>query len=79
MDIVETMYAGYDYSFLIQGRDEYHNNIKDLIKDATVTDYSIVYNLISDNNVTVNAQISDDSAPSAPGVYVVKVTLPKKL
>jgi len=35
-----------------------------------------VYSLISDATVTVDAQISDDSAP---GVYLVQVTLPKKL
>ena len=29
--IPETMYAGYDYSFLIQGRDVYLNNIADYL------------------------------------------------
>ena len=76
VNISETMYAGYDYSFFIQGRDEYHNNIKDLIADAVGTDFSIVYSLIPVNKVTVNAKIYDDSAP---GVFLVKVTLPKKL
>ena len=76
VEIPETMYAGYDYSFIIQGRDEYHNNIADILVDAVGTDYSIVYSLISDSSVTVDAQILDDSAP---GVYLVEVTLPKKL
>ena len=26
-DLPTEMYAGYDYSFLIQGRDQYHNNL----------------------------------------------------
>ena len=55
VDIPETMYAGYDYSFLIQGRDEYHNNIANILADAVGTDYSIVYSLISDGTVTVDA------------------------
>ena len=76
VDITETMYAGYDYSFLIQGRDEYHNNISDLFQNTVGTDNSIVYTLIADSKVTVDAQISDDFAP---GVYLVKVTLPRNL
>jgi hypothetical protein len=76
VDIPSKMYAGYSYSFLIQGRDEYHNNIRDLLADAVGTNYSIVYSLISDSSVTFVASISDDSAP---GVYLVKLTLPKKL
>ena len=76
MDITETMYAGYDYSFLIQGRDEYHNNIADLFEVAVGAENSITYTLLSDRKVTVLAQISDDLAP---GVYLVKVSLQKKL
>ena len=76
VEIPDTMYSGFDYSFLIQGRDMYHNNIVDLISDAVGTDYSIVYTLISDSTVKVNAKISDDSAL---GVFIVKVRLPKKL
>ena len=70
------MYAGYDYSFFIQGRDEYHNNIVDLVENAVGGDYSILYTLISDIKVTFDAKITDYSAA---GVFVVKVTLPKKL
>ena len=76
MDITETMYAGYDYSFLIQGRDEYHNNIVDLFEVAVGADNSIAYTLLSDRKVTVDAHISDDFTP---GVYLVKVSLQKKL
>ena len=75
VDIPETMYAGYDYSFLIQGRDEYHNNIKDLIADQVGTSYTNVLSLVSDINVSVEGQISDYYIP---GVYLVKVSLPKK-
>ena len=70
------MYAGYDYSFLIQGRDKYHNNIGDVLVNAVGNNYSIVYSLSSDTSVTVDAQISDDSSP---GIYLVNVSLPKKL
>ena len=55
VDIPKTIYAGYDYSFLIQGRDKYHNNIKDLLTDAVGTSYSIVYSLISDPAVILDA------------------------
>jgi len=53
VDITETMYAGYEYKFLIQGRDQYHNNIADLFADAVGTDFSIAYTLVSDSKVTV--------------------------
>ena len=53
--ITETMYAGYDYSFLIQGRDEYHNNIANNLANAVGTDYKIFYSLISDSTVSVDA------------------------
>jgi len=76
VDITATMYAGYDYAFLIQGRDEFHNNIADNFENAVGTDYSVIYTLISDSKEKVNAQISDDSVP---GIYLVKVALPKKL
>jgi hypothetical protein len=55
VEIPKTMYAGFAYSFLIQGRDEYHNNIADVLADAVGIDYSIVYSLISDGTVTVEA------------------------
>ena len=76
MDISETIYAGYEYSFKIQGRDEYHNNISDYLADAVGNNYSIIYSLVSDSTVSVDAEIFDDSFS---GVYVVKVSLPKKL
>ena len=74
VDIPVMMHAGYDYSFLIQGRDIYYNNIADLIEDAVGADYSIVYTHISDSKVTVEARISDGFSP---GVYLVTVTLAK--
>jgi len=55
VNFAETMYAGYDYSFLIQGRDEYHNNIVDYLANAVGTDYKIFYSLISDSTVSVDA------------------------
>ena len=76
VDIVETMYAGYDYKFLIQGRDMYHNNISNIFENAVGIDYSISYTLLSNSKVTVDAQISNDINP---GVYLVKVTLAKLL
>ena len=74
--IPETMYAGYDYSFFIQGRDEYHNNIGVSLANAVGNNYRIVYNLFFDSTVSVDAQISDYSSL---GVYLVKVSLPKNL
>ena len=44
--------------------------------DAVGNNYRIVYSLSSDSTVYVDAQISDGSSP---GVYLVKVSLPKKL
>ena len=44
--------------------------------NAVGTNYRIVYSLVSDSTVSVEAQISDGSSP---GVYFVKVSLPKKL
>jgi len=73
--IPEKMIAGYDYSFKIQGRDEYHNNIADRLVDAVGTDNSIEYTLIGQNEATFNANVSDDSSP---GVYLGRVSLPKK-
>ena len=70
------MYAGYDYKFLIQGRDMYHNNISNIFENAVGIDYSIMYTLLSNSKVTVDAQISNDINP---GVYLVKVTLAKLL
>ena len=69
------MIAGYDYSFKIQGRDEYRNNIADRLVDAVGTDYSIEYTFNGKSKVTLNAKLSDDSSP---GVYLAKVSLPKK-
>lgn len=64
------MTAGYDYSFLIQGRDSYDNNIVDRVGEAVGTDFSATYNLASDNTVSVEASISDDTSL---GVYLVEV------
>ena len=53
VDIPVTMHAGYDYSFLIQGRDNYHNNIADLFVNAVGANYNIFYTLVSDSSITV--------------------------
>ena len=70
------MIAGFDYSFKIQGRDEYHNNIADRLLDAVGTDYSIEYTFIGQSKVKFNAKVSDDYSP---GIYLVELSLPKKL
>lgn len=70
------MTAGYEYSFLIQGRDIYDNNIIELAEDAVGTDFSAFYYLTADNLINVEAEISDDTFP---GVYLVEVELPKTL
>ena len=44
--------------------------------NAVGTNYRIVYSLVSDSAVFLDAKISDGSSP---GVYLVKVSLPKKL
>lgn len=80
LGIPATMTAGTPYSFQIQGRDFYQNNIQDILSAAVGTDHSITYSLVAEDSdrgfapVVVDAVISDDTTP---GVYSVDVTLTK--
>ena len=68
------MYAGIPYSFKIQGRDQFHNNIKDLLDDTSQNSAYLTFN--EDDSVVLDAvDVSDDL--DFPGVYQVDFDLPK--
>lgn len=46
LGIPASMVAGVEYTFEIQGRDFYENNIQDLLADAVGEDYQVTYHLI---------------------------------
>ena len=74
VDIPEVMYAGIPYSFKIQGRDQFHNNIKDLLDDTSQNSAYLTFN--EDDSVVLDAvDVSDDL--DFPGVYQVDFDLPK--
>jgi hypothetical protein len=80
LGISETMVAGDQYSFRIQGRDFYQNNIQDLKDDAFGTDFLVQYSLLESEDdvdfqpVVVEATLVDDTSLGA-GVYKSTVTL----
>lgn len=69
------MYAGFSYSFLVQGRDQYHNNLKTTLTSAVGTDYSVTPTLVSDPLQQFSGSISDYA--DLTGVYQVDMALPK--
>ena len=71
------MYAGFSYSYWIQGRDEYSNNVDYLLEDAVGTDVSLTYTHKKLKRVKVEGEIVDDMI--GPGVYRAKIELPKTL
>ena len=82
--IPESMIAGTEYDFLIQGRDFYQNNIQDKKSTAFGTDFLIQYSLrqtesdVDFQPVLVKANLEDDSVTSqADGVYRATFTLEK--
>ena len=68
------MYAGFDYSYLVQGRDQFSNNIALVLSGAVGSNFGSVLSLTTNGGVTYRATITDDSAA---GVYLVSMSLPK--
>lgn len=75
VDIPIVMYAGYSYSFLIQGRDQFANNLGTRLATATGGSYSTIYTNVDDPLEMVTAKVTDDTTA---GVYIVEVALDKK-
>lgn len=80
LGIPELMVAGTDYSFKIQGRDFYQNNIREVLTDAVGSDYSVTYSLLAEETdidflpVTVDAVVTDDTDL---GNFLIEMTLTK--
>ena len=80
--IPTTTFAGTEYTFKIQARDFYQNNIRQTLSDATDHDHEVVLSLIPDESdidfkpLLVQATIVDDTA-SDLGVYLVSFTTQK--
>ena len=61
------IYAGFDYSFQVQGRDQYHNNLQTTLASAVGADYSIVPSLSTDPLQQFTGTVSDYAGNN--GVY----------
>ena len=68
------MLAGFVYSFKIQGRDGYSNNLQAILSSAVGSNMSSIMSLSTDSGVTYTASIVDDTSG---GVYQVEIDLPK--
>lgn len=68
------MMAGFSYSFKIQGRDQYSNNLLTNLASAVGSNKSAVMSLSTNSGVTYTASIVDSSSA---GVYQVNISLPK--
>ena len=74
-DTPEVMYAGISYSLKIQGRDQFHNNIEELIGDTIQASAQLTF--LKDSSITLEAAaVSDDL--DFPGVYQIEFDLPKE-
>lgn len=69
------VYAGLEYSFKIQGRDQYHNNIKDFL--SGVGDNAAFLTSVLDSAVFFAGTVSDDLDFPDGGIYSVDFTVPK--
>lgn len=67
------MTAGYDYSFIVQARDQSSNNIAKTLAEAAGSDFSVAPYLTSNSGINFSGTISDDTDP---GVYLVEMTVP---
>ena len=73
-DIPTQMYAGYLYSFLVQGRDQYSNNIALTLSSAVGSSHSVVPSLSTNSGTTFTGSITDDTFV---GVYLVDFSVSK--
>ena len=69
------MLAGFVYSFKIQGRDNYSNNLQAILSSAVGSNMSSIMSLSTNSGVTYTASIVDDTSG---GVYRVEIDLPKQ-
>ena len=68
------MYAGYDYSFIVQARDQYSNNIAKTISQAIGVNYSMSPYLRSNSGYNFSTvTLSDDTDA---GIYLVELSVP---
>ena len=67
VDIPTILYTGIPSQFLIQARDESHNNLETLLADEVGTDFSAV---LSNSELEFEAKVSDSHFP---GVYLVEI------
>ena len=74
--IPEIMHAGFEYNFLIQGRDQFSNNVDNLLR-STNQDVSVNFENTADGSISVAGTITDDA--NAHGVYRVTVELLEQL
>lgn len=68
------MMAGFDYSYKIQGRDQYSNNLASTLSTAVGSNTRETMTLSTNSGVTYEASIVDDTSV---GVYQVEYSLPK--
>ena len=73
-DLPTEMYAGYDYSFLIQGRDQYHNNLIKNLSEAAGVNYSVSPYLTSNSGHNFSGTMTDYSSF---GIFTVSMSLSK--
>ena len=80
INIPTVMYAGIDYSFQIQGRDQYKNNLKELLEDALgPTNFSADYTHGAvDGTISQPTTTISDDLTEGVGVYRVDVALDKE-
>ena len=71
VDVPSLMYTGLPYSFLIQGRDSYDNNVLALLETAVGTDHSAT--IVDSEGAHFSAVVSDSDLL---GVYRVNFELP---
>ena len=76
VDVVPDIQAGFKLVFSVQGRDEFQNNIADLLEDAVDTDYSFTSVSLADSSVVYEGIVTDITEEDMPGVYVVELDFP---
>ena len=73
LSVPSQIMAGFDYSFKIQGRDQYSNNLVKTLSAAIGSNKSSEMSLSTNSGVTYSASIVDDTSA---GVYRVEYSVP---
>ena len=60
----------------MQGRDEFQNNIGELLEMAVDTDYSFTSASLADSSVVYEGTVTDTTEEEMPGVYVAELDFP---